>query len=363
MQPMRIEALTPLRFVAAMIVVISHFGAETGLASVAGGFLTTGPQTVSFFFVLSGFVLTLAYCGRWERSTPSSFWWARVARIVPVYLLALVFTLSLPGNAPSADAKIVVLDLLFLQAWFPPYPLAINGPAWSLSVEAFFYFSFPLSLWCLKQSAPRAGRLLIASLMVWAFAQAVLDNLLHPRFYAGFPSTSFDLIHYFPLTHLPSFWLGIAGGYWLLQHRSRIDWSTPVSTILVATTTAVLIASLAFKDLYASLNGFRAPLHGGFFAPLFLSFILVLSVANARSTAWLAAPMLVLFGEASYSLYLLQQPIHQLYSEFIVPRWGFAQAVGFYGYAVLLVLVSIGVFLTFERPLQRGLRRLMPRHE
>ncbi len=347
--------------VAAMIVVISHFGADTALAAAGGVFFTTGPQMVSFFFVLSGFVLALAYCGPRSMPTPSGFWWARATRIVPVYLLALALAVGLSAQSASVDAYAVALDLLFLQAWFPPYPLVINGPAWSLSVEAFFYFSLPLSLWWLKQSVPRAGSLLLASLLIWAFAQAVLANLLHPRFYAGFPSTSFDLIHFFPLTHLPSFWLGIAGGYWLLQNRERVALSVPVSGALAAATAAAVIAALAFKGLYTDIDGFRAPLHGGFFAPLFLLFILSLSLANARSTAWLSAPVLVLLGEASYSLYILQQPIHQIYDEFIGPRWDLAQAAGFYGYATLLVLVAIGTFLFFERPVQCWLRRLPPR--
>ena len=359
---MRIETLTLFRFIAAMIVVVSHFGADTGLASIAPGLMASGPQMVSFFFVLSGVVLALAYVDRPEQpGFVVRFWWARVARIVPVYLLALALSIVLFWNAPSTTANAVLLDVLFLQAWFPPYALAINGPAWSLSVEAFFYATFPLSLWYLRQARPVPVRLLMVSLACWAFSQIVLTNLLHPRFNAGFPSISFDLIHYFPVSHLASFWLGIAGGYWLVHYRDRARLSPAVSVVILSVSAGALVAALEYKDLYASVDGFRAPLHGGFFAPLFLLLVLALSLAAARTTAWLASPALVLLGEASYSLYILQQPIHALYVEQIANHWAWARHAGFYGYAGTLVLLSLVVFLIYERPSQRWLRRRLSR--
>ena len=307
---MRVEALTFFRFVAAMIVVIFHFGPESSLASLAPGFLTAGSQMVSFFFVLSGFVLVLAYAERWKRCPkPWRFWQARVARIVPIYLLAFFLSLALFQDQPLTDARAVLLDLLFLQAWFPPYPLAVNGPAWSLSVEAFFYLIFPLCLWIVTRGAPRPARLMVGALTAWLFAQSVLANLLQPGFYAGFPSVSFDLIHYLPLTHLPSFGLGVAGGYWTVYHRDRVPTRPLPSLLLILVSGGAIVLALNLKDAYASLSGFSAPLHAGFFAPLFLALILAVAIADPRATRWLVARPLVLLGEASYGIYILQTPI------------------------------------------------------
>jgi peptidoglycan/LPS O-acetylase OafA/YrhL len=55
---MKIDALTPLRFIAAAVVVIFHFGLK---GSDYIGFFSAGPQMVSFFFVLSGFVMAFAH--------------------------------------------------------------------------------------------------------------------------------------------------------------------------------------------------------------------------------------------------------------------------------------------------------------
>lgn len=57
---MRVESLTFFRFIAAFIVVIFHFGTGTWFTKIFGRFVTAGPQMVSFFFVLSGFIMLLS---------------------------------------------------------------------------------------------------------------------------------------------------------------------------------------------------------------------------------------------------------------------------------------------------------------
>ena len=124
---MRIESLTFFRFIAASIVVIFHYGRGTALADLAPGFLTAGPEMVSFFFVLSGFVLMIAY---WNRELDTKkFLRARLARIVPIYYLALIAVLFL--ESADFEMRAVLLNVSFLQSWFPPYPLTINIPAWA----------------------------------------------------------------------------------------------------------------------------------------------------------------------------------------------------------------------------------------
>jgi len=68
-----VKPLTSLRFFAAWLVVCHHFFAfEAGYAGV------------TFFFVLSGFILALNYAGRVD--TPAQrrrFWLKRAARVYP----------------------------------------------------------------------------------------------------------------------------------------------------------------------------------------------------------------------------------------------------------------------------------------
>src|SRR4051794_29113441 len=118
----RLDSLTGLRAVAAFAVFLTH---AQGLfdGGPAGPFLrrisAQGPTGVSFFFVLSGFVLT------WSSrpgDRPGAFYRRRFARIAPAYwcalcaavLLELTVLRSGRGAAPAKDA---IPSFFAVQAW------------------------------------------------------------------------------------------------------------------------------------------------------------------------------------------------------------------------------------------------------
>jgi peptidoglycan/LPS O-acetylase OafA/YrhL len=90
-----LPALTSLRFFAALWVVFFHLSTRVAgtLPAAARTVIGRGWMGVPFFFILSGFILAHVY-GR-KLSAPATraergrFWWARVARVYPLYLLAL----------------------------------------------------------------------------------------------------------------------------------------------------------------------------------------------------------------------------------------------------------------------------------
>src|SRR6266853_1107259 len=88
----RLPALTSLRFFAAFHVVIFHFQAMQIFIGPAWfqKLSSIGYVGVSFFFVLSGFILVYTYAGR---DTPArDFWRARFARIYPAFAFSLLLT-------------------------------------------------------------------------------------------------------------------------------------------------------------------------------------------------------------------------------------------------------------------------------
>jgi len=73
------------------------------------------------------------------------FWIRRFSRLYPAYLIAALLMLAFAAAREQAqDTPAITLHLLMLQSWLPQDALAVNGPGWSLSVEAFFYAILPL---------------------------------------------------------------------------------------------------------------------------------------------------------------------------------------------------------------------------
>src|SRR4051812_18742819 len=90
--------LTSLRFFAATNVVVFHFFFPAPTDFLRSLF-SAGLQSVTFFFVLSGFILAYVYSGDTAAAespkSPRAFWAARAGRILPAYVLGLALGLPL----------------------------------------------------------------------------------------------------------------------------------------------------------------------------------------------------------------------------------------------------------------------------
>lgn len=141
----RIIALDGVRGLAALCVVLPHyFMMIKWQVTIAEAVSIIG---VEVFFVLSGFVLAeqIIFClSRETRARLPIFFVRRWMRTLPPYILALTIMGILTGHLFDRD---FFQHLLFVQNL-----LSVNdsgdffSPAWSLSVEEWFYVLFPLYL-------------------------------------------------------------------------------------------------------------------------------------------------------------------------------------------------------------------------
>ncbi|GAA0248190.1 acyltransferase [Saccharothrix mutabilis subsp. mutabilis] len=143
-------SLTGARFVAAGLVFFFHatllfpFASPDAQENADTLFLQGGFTGVTFFFMLSGFVLTWSVR---PGDTAPAFWRRRFFKVYPNHLLTFVAALVVLGLVTGAtlDAWDGVLNVLLLQSWHPDLAVrtGFNVVAWSLSCEALFYFAFP----------------------------------------------------------------------------------------------------------------------------------------------------------------------------------------------------------------------------
>jgi peptidoglycan/LPS O-acetylase OafA/YrhL len=356
----KLPALTGLRFLAASLVVAHHYlrPALTSAPKWADNIAGHGYTAVGLFFLLSGFVLAhryLAPSGEF-RGSAARFLTARLARIYPVYLLA--FMLSAPfvisaclqvNTLGRGILKLSVNGLLslgLLQSWTPWTAWYWNAPAWSLSVEAFFYLSFPLF-------APVVGRmskrmLLGAIAAIWMIAMLVPLACFFTRYGAAdVPPIPFLklLLDPGPLFRLPEFMAGVLlGRYFSLLDKQKITRGPAMVVFGFLGWVAVLAAGNSIPRLF-------------FFAGLLtpLSSILVLGLAHGRGwlSAGLGKPALVLLGEASYGVYILQWPVAHMFGI----SSGTRSFVEFVLFAVTLNAVAILSLKHLESPARKFILR------
>ena len=358
------DILTTLRFVAAAIVLVFHFGRETQLAALAPHLAGAGSEMVTFFFVLSGFVMMAAYWHR-PRLGTATYLIGRIARIAPLYLVALAAAAWFdfhPESEPPYNLHGLLLSATALQAWVPPFPMGINEPGWSISVEAFFYLLFPLPLLLLKRWQPKPLWVLAGAFGLWVLTQIVLTVILNTNgLYRPYPSISHDLTHFFPPVHLCSFFLGIAGGYQMFHARRPGEpLEDGIWTFMAVISFLLTLYALSHPTFLKHMWGVDLPHRSSFLAPLFLwTLVMQVRAANPVKRFFSSKPFLLL-GTWSYGFYILQKPVHLAFMFWLDPHLpeNMSKDLHFALLATLVLLASALGYYLIEHPAQKTIMAL-----
>ncbi len=353
----RIEQLTFTRFLAALTVVMFHGAGGIYFQALAFPFLdeiiTSAPMAVSYLYVLSGFVMALAHYRPGEKTSLEEYWKARLTRLYPLYLAAFLFTCYYYGLGPlNARTEEALAHLLMAQAWIPKYVLSYNFPAWSVSVEIFFYALFPAFAWWAARQPIR--RVIAVSLAIWALVQTV-----HHALWIGFYPQAHKFLIYFPLFHLGSFALGAAAGIWFLREGRAQKYETRVTLPLLAL--GVFLASL-YVVVSARVSSIprEGQLMTGLLSPFLALALLALAFDSSRLTALFKRPALIALGETSYAVYIFHIPLRWTYEralERLDPAR--AQATLDATYVPLLLAFSFLAAFYFDRPLRLRLKKAL----
>jgi peptidoglycan/LPS O-acetylase OafA/YrhL len=323
-------------------VVIFHFGNTTFPFNRFPHFFHGGAMAVSYFFVLSGFVLYTAYDEK--RIVYADYIKRRFARIVPVYLLALFLYICISyffsGFSFSvAGVKLIVVHALLLQAYIPDYSMNLNLPGWTLSVEVFFYLVFPLLLVLLKR---KTRSFIIMAILLYVCSQAI--HLYYYPLRHTLNSNIIDTVFFNPIIHINQFLIGMIGGFLF----GKIDAPNNKYRWLLWTTFLTILALMIFLPYNVSC-------HVGLVAPVFMLFIIGLGV---RNPVLLNIKPAVFIGAISYGIYILQLPVFMFFV-FINNKYIHIQKqYFFYFFLCMLVLIAAASFTFFEKPLRNKINAL-----
>ncbi|MCI4061240.1 acyltransferase [Micromonospora sp. R77] len=368
-RPSRLPSLTGLRFLAALLVFINHVQHLNVFAdpAVQKGYVkaveNAGQMGVSFFFILSGFVLT--WVARRD-DTVGQFYRRRFFKIVPNHVVAYLASLALllaagvPLFAPEA-----VANFFLVQSWMPSSDYivySVNGVTWSLSVEVLFYVSFPLLILLVGRLSPRR-------LWSWFVGLAVLSvvvPLVVAQFLPSGPKSPFAgpeswpvlwISYFFPPMRLFEFVAGMILAKIVMAGRFPRIGALPMALLTVAAYVVSIVALPPFSAYYVAAI---------YLVPMGL-LIAALAVADdeGRRTVTGTRPM-VWLGEISYAFFLIH-----LFILFNTHAALGGQWAGWGGYqrkalstplAVLFVLAVLGLCVLLSWLLYALVERPMMRH-
>lgn len=323
MRPENLPALTSLRFLAAGAIVAFHFGKPFDL--YRAGILANG---VSFFFVLSGFILAYNY-----RDLPDGtgrYLVSRFARIWPIHLVT--FLLACLVLAPTGDVLSAIANLLLLQAWFlhSEYVLSYNSVSWSISVEAFFYILLPLLLVARRLGLIVACIACASFLAAWLVGQSGLFDAATQRHFS---------LH-FPPMRLAEFAFGVLVARWFIGgragHRLLSGTAAEIGALLVVAAWLLLLGEAAVSLRTSgniALFSWLA-ICAGF--PTFGLLICVFANGAGVLSRLLSLRPFVLLGEISFVTYMW----HQIVLRFIMEQ-GYIEE---FGTAAVLTLGLAAVY-------------------
>lgn len=372
------ELLDGLRGVAALFVLWYHifegFAFAEATNGEGAGIITTlnhGHIAVDFFFILSGFVISYAYDGRWKTMSLGNFFTRRLIRLHPMVLIGAlvgVVTFVATGcekwDGTTTPASMVMLAMLFTMIMIPALPglpyevrgngemFPLNGPAWSLFFEYIGNILYALFIRRLPTKALAVLTALLGIAHAWFFVGNIsgydcvgvgwtIDaaNLAGGLLRILFPFTMGMLLarNFKPRK--------IKGAFWIC------------TTLLAAAFSVPYIAT----DSTASFNSLYEVLCIALFFP-----IIVWVGACGTCGDNIAGRINKFLGDISYPLYIIHYPIMYIFYAWLIEEHHYTLGAT-WGVALMVIIASILLAYTilklYDEPVRRYLtKKFLQKH-
>lgn len=175
------RSLDGIRGVGILIVMVGHYAA--GLSKWAGVRLFGLSLTIDLFFVLSGFLITTLLLEEWSKTGTVSmrnFYIRRGLRLLPALFVLLAFILVVVAvtqalGTPWLPWKLTLAEVAAAAFYVYPLIVVVKGGEtflfhlWTLSIEEWFYFLWPVTFAGLGMRRRRPGLRGLLALLVIAY--------------------------------------------------------------------------------------------------------------------------------------------------------------------------------------------------
>jgi peptidoglycan/LPS O-acetylase OafA/YrhL len=285
----RIHFLDSARGIAALMVVIFHFSdgygehrllSETGKNIVA--FFINGSDAVSFFFVLSGFVLSYPYFTNNTSPDYLRFIVSRLFRLYPAFWFMLIAMSIYYGCTGFAHSWTDYVKEASLYQNFTP----LLGQAWSLNIELVLSCLMPILIVAAQNNIRYMYFLLPISLLFHAFINPFLFHFILGIILAHWFAKSPEKLHHIysrlktnVIIAIPMLYLAFS-----MRHLSKLVYPNP---------------SIGFQTFWDYTG-----IDFSILSAIAAFFFLLILLKSARLQKALQTRTLLFLGKISYSLYI-----------------------------------------------------------
>jgi len=335
------------------MIVMLHLSGRYDLPSVKFEFAFG--HGVSFFYVLSGFILTWVYYTPEKTVNLKKFFKKRFLRLWPLHIatvIAVILFIPVGWEQVKKQAEYLPFLLTMTQSWLGMKDVALmaNGPAWSISTEFGFYLLFPLMLKYLDR---------IYLIFAGIFAATILTIILAMNAPPELAKWLWEALHVHPLGRLMEFAFGMCVGKFFIN-APRPKWTAWQFSLVEIGAIALIVWQVSLKTeimqvvakagLDYNLGGYLN-LSGAFFA----FGLLIWACANERGiiSKLMDNKFLVLLGEISFSLYMIHQIVNRYFLRHPEIHAGLPGIVTAMWIVIIALILSYLAYMLVEIPFQK----------
>jgi peptidoglycan/LPS O-acetylase OafA/YrhL len=296
--------------------------------------LTYGAFGVSFFFIISGFIVSLPFAEQKllhkKQVDLTSYFFRRLTRIEPLYVVTLVLYFIMRVWVLHYQPLHEVLPHFFASLFYVHNIVyhdfsLINGVAWSLEVEIQFYILAPLltNIFFIRNKSIR-----------WAVFFAIIVTGYAMTYYV---SNWYGILFYGYLFFIGMFFAEL----YLSRTKSAHDKRNALLALMFLIVTLLVPAK---GELYNVMPKF-----------LFLLFFFYLGITNSIIKKILSYQLVAIIGGMCYSIYLIHMGvwgiIRHWVEEYPVSGYAWLNGLLYYVFTIACVLIVSGIFfLLIEKP-------------
>ena len=361
-----VGTLVSLRFFAVILIVIHHLR-YLFIPNLLNN-KNFGTLGVTFFLILSGFVISLNYRRFTRLTEPLIFLWNRIVRIYPLHIITLFVCLVifLLRGFPVTIFN-TIINIMLIQSYFPSQGIYfyLNSISWMLSTLFFFYIVFAI-----VNYKPR--------LFLWLYLLSLVGLLLSMT-YIETTQRGNDLwfrlwlLYIFPPNKLVVILLGVGTAKLFLKYKNQLKGliGKIQGTLFEVIALLLAIDFIAWGYFANFMNNVLLFIHNPFgtsqelmndnyiVTPIItLLIIIVFSLERGFISQLIKKRPFLFLGEISFSIFIF----HQLFINYLLGYYNiillktFGQPMTIALSIVLIIFLSSLIYTLIENPIRQRLR-------